>query len=212
MTLTANRVAALALAAVALCYAPAPVVAQALKRDLTRYDRIGPFDVAVNQVETRTGKSVYDVFEQIREFIWRNWHRQRRAFFKITLRGVEGVPVMTFHRWAVRVVYDLFPKLPSQISEETPPLVSRVKNHPAMLESVAGLAIEVTARIDAKLRTAMARWPEGERVVEAWDATKGAPDRRVTQLAQWLTGKRDIKGAKPVGDLPNVTKSAVATP
>ena len=123
--------------------------------------------------------------------------------------GVEGVPVLTFHRWAVRVVYDLFPKLPSQISEETPPLVSRVKNHPAMLESVAGLAIEVTARIDTKLRTAMAKWPEGDRVVDAWDATKGAPDRRITQLAQWISGKRDIAKTKPAGDLPGVTRSAV---
>jgi DNA helicase-2/ATP-dependent DNA helicase PcrA len=123
--------------------------------------------------------------------------------------GVDGVPVMTFHRWAVRVVFDLFPKLPSQISEETPPLVSRVKNHPAMLESVAALGIEVTARIDAKLRTSMAKWPDGDRVVDAWDATKGAPDRRVTQLAQWLSGKRDLAKVKPVGDLPGVTKSAV---
>lgn len=123
--------------------------------------------------------------------------------------GVEGVPVMTFHRWAVRVVFDLFPKLPSQISEETPPLVSRVKNHPAMLESVAALAAEVTARIDTKLRATMAKWPEGERVIEAWDATKGAPDRRVTQLAQWLSGKREIGKLKPVGDLPGVTRSAM---
>lgn len=123
--------------------------------------------------------------------------------------GVDGVPVMTFHRWAVRVVFDLFSKLPSQISEETPPLVSRVKNHPAMLESVAALGVEVTARVDAKLRTTMAKWPDGERVVEAWDATKGAPDRRVTQLAQWLAGKRELGKLKPAGDLPGVTKSAV---
>lgn len=123
--------------------------------------------------------------------------------------GVDGVPVMTFHRWAVRVVYDLFPKLPSQISDETPPLVSRVKNHPAMLESVAALGVEVTARIDTKVRTTMAKWPDGDRVVEAWDATKGAPDRRVTQLAMWLTGKRELAKIKPAGDLPGVTKSAV---
>src|SRR5262249_48731269 len=30
--------------------------------------------------------------------------------------GVEGVPVKTFARWAVRVVYDAFPKLPSALS------------------------------------------------------------------------------------------------
>lgn len=123
--------------------------------------------------------------------------------------GVEGVPVLTFHRWAVRVVFDLFPKLPSAISEETPPLVARVKNHPAMLEAAAEVGAETTARLDAKVRATMAKWPEGDRVIKTWEATKGAPDRRVTQLAQWLTGKRDIKGVDPVGDLPNVTKSAV---
>jgi DNA helicase II / ATP-dependent DNA helicase PcrA len=123
--------------------------------------------------------------------------------------GVEGVPVMTFHRWAVRVVYDLFPRLPSAISEETPPLVSRVKNHPAMLEAVTKIGEEVMATLDRKIDTAMSRWPEGARVQAAWKAIKGAPDRKVTQLAQWLQGKRDIAGAGPVKDLPDVTRAAV---
>jgi DNA helicase II / ATP-dependent DNA helicase PcrA len=123
--------------------------------------------------------------------------------------GVEGVPVMTFNRWAVRAMFDMFPKMPTAISEETPPLVSRVKNHPAMLEAVDTIAAEVTARIDAKVAAAMPRWPEGDRVLSAWKATKGAPDRRVTQLAQWIAGKRDLAGTKPASDLPQVTRSAV---
>jgi DNA helicase-2/ATP-dependent DNA helicase PcrA len=122
--------------------------------------------------------------------------------------GVEGVPVMTFHRWAVRAVFDMFPRLPSAISEETPPLVSRVKNHPAMLEAIDTVAAEVTARLDAKVETSMARWPEGARVIEAWRAAKGAPDRRVTLMAQWFSGKRELPGIKPASTLPHVTASA----
>lgn len=123
--------------------------------------------------------------------------------------GVEGVPVMTFQRWAVRAVFDMFPRLPSAISEETPPLVSRVKNHPAMLEAIDAVGAELMARLDAKMSSSMPRWPEGERVLAAWNATKGAPDRRVTQLAQWLAGKRDLPGTKPAAGLPQVTRSAV---
>ncbi|HVH44051.1 MAG TPA: ATP-binding domain-containing protein, partial [Labilithrix sp.] len=123
--------------------------------------------------------------------------------------GVEGVPVMTWNRWSVRAMFDVFPKLPSAISEETPPLVTRVKNHPAMLEALDTIAAEVTARLDTKITSAMPRWPEGERVVAAWNATKGAPDRRITQLAQWIAGKRDLAGTKPAADLPQVTRSAV---
>ena len=123
--------------------------------------------------------------------------------------GVEGVPVMTWNRWAVRAMFDMFPRLPTAISEETPPLVTRVKNHPAMVTAIDTIAAEATARIDAKLTTSMGRWPEGERVVAAWKATKGAPDRRVTQLAQWVVGKRELAGTKAAADLPQVTRGAV---
>lgn len=124
--------------------------------------------------------------------------------------GVEGVPVVTFHRWAVRAMFGMFPKLPSTISEETPPLVSRVKSHPAILDAVDALAVEAQARLDANVATTMAKWPEGDTVVEAWRATKGAPDRRVTQLAQWAIGKRELAGIRqPASALPHVTRSAV---
>jgi DNA helicase-2/ATP-dependent DNA helicase PcrA len=123
--------------------------------------------------------------------------------------GVEGVPVMTWNRWAVRAMFDMFPKLPTSISEETPPLVTRVKNHAAMLEAIDTVAAETAARLDAKLNASMSRWPQGEDVLAAWRATRGAPDRRVTQLAQWTTGKRDLPGTKPASGLPNVTRSAI---
>lgn len=123
--------------------------------------------------------------------------------------GVEGVPVMTFARWAVRAVHDLYPKLPSAVSDETPPLVSRVKQHHAMLHAIEAVARDVGVRVDEKARSSMPRWPEGDRVLAAWDATRGVPDRRVTQLAQWLAGKRDIDVAGKAETLPQVTRSAV---
>ncbi|MBX3208774.1 MAG: ATP-binding domain-containing protein [Labilithrix sp.] len=123
--------------------------------------------------------------------------------------GVEGVAVMTWNRWAVRAMFDMFPRLPTAISEETPPLVTRVKNHPAMVTAIDTIAAETAARLDTKIAGSMSRWPEGERVLAAWQATKGAPDRRVTQLAQWIAGKRELAGTKPAADLPQVTRSAV---
>lgn len=125
--------------------------------------------------------------------------------------GVEGVPVMTFARWSVRVLHDIFPKLPSAISDETPPLVSRLKGHPAMLHAIEAVAHDVGKRLDTKVEAAMAsgRWPESERVLAAWRATHGVPDRRVTQLSQWLAGKRTAGGVAPSADLPHVTRSAV---
>ncbi len=123
--------------------------------------------------------------------------------------GVEGVPVLTWSRWSVRAMFDMFPKLPTAVSDETPPLVTRLKNHAAMLEALDTLTAEITARVETKVTTSMARWPEGDRVVAAWKATRGAPDRRVTQLAQWLAGKKDLAATKPASDLPQVTRSAV---
>lgn len=125
--------------------------------------------------------------------------------------GVEGVPVMTFARWSVRVVHDLFPRLPSAISDETPPLVSRVKNHAGMLHAIEAVGKDVQRRLDTKVESVMGtkRWPDSDRVLAAWRATQGVPDRRVTQLAQWVSGKRDIAGAGNAQGLPDVTRSAV---
>ncbi len=122
--------------------------------------------------------------------------------------GVEGVPVMTFARWSVRVLHDLFPRLPSAISEETPPLVGRVKNHHRMIDAIDAVVSEVEARMDAKAAAAMARWPEGDRVLAAYRATKGVADKRVTMLGQWVSGKREIPGVPPASGLSDVTMSA----
>ena len=123
--------------------------------------------------------------------------------------GVEGVPVTTFARWAVRVLPDLFPKLPSRITDDTPPVVSRAKCHPRMLRAIDQLATRVQAQIDARVDKAMASWPEGARVVTAWHATTGmAPDARVSALGMWAAGKRGLADVT-AASLPDVTRAAL---
>jgi DNA helicase-2/ATP-dependent DNA helicase PcrA len=81
----------------------------------------------------------------------------------------------------------------------------------------------IDARVDARLRESMARWPEGDRVVLAWEATaahdtrapsasitgRAAPDARVTALAQWLAGKRALARVPDAATLPDVTRGAL---
>jgi DNA helicase-2/ATP-dependent DNA helicase PcrA len=124
--------------------------------------------------------------------------------------GVEGVPVTTFGHWAARVLANLFPKLPSTTSEETPAVVSRAKRHPALLRAIDAAAARTTTRIDARIREAMAKWPDGDVVIRAWEATKrGTADARLTALASWLAGKRTLEGAAGAGGLPDVTRGAL---
>jgi DNA helicase II / ATP-dependent DNA helicase PcrA len=126
--------------------------------------------------------------------------------------GVEDVTVTTFARWAKRVVPDLFPKVPSRITDDTPPVVSRAKSHPAMLRAIASFAVRIDARLDERVGKAMASWPDGNRVIAAWNATRGmAPDARVTGLAQWLAGKRTLPDPQlgAAATLPDVTRGAL---
>ena len=138
--------------------------------------------------------------------------------------GVEGVPVTTFSRFAVRLVAHAFPRLPTKASDETPPVVARAKAHAAMLRAIERLVARVEATVDGRLRAAMGRWPLGELVVTAWENTRGRaeastegkptapptpPDTRVSLLAGWLAGKRSIPGAPQANALPDVTRSAL---
>jgi DNA helicase-2/ATP-dependent DNA helicase PcrA len=134
--------------------------------------------------------------------------------------GVEGVPVSTFGRFAVRLAASLFPRLPSRISDETPAAVTRAKSHPAMLRAIVTLAARVVEAVDGRFRAFADRWPGGPEVAGAWEATRdgeagsagGAgvtPDARVSMVAQWLAGKRAIAGAPAASSLPEVTRSAL---
>ncbi len=126
--------------------------------------------------------------------------------------GVEGVPVTTFGRFAMRLVAHAFPRLPTKVSDETPPVVARAKTHAAMLRGIDRLVERIARAVDAKVRSTMARWPQGEVVIAAWDATasgKVALDGRVSLLSGWLAGKRTLHGVAAAASLPEVTRSAL---
>jgi DNA helicase-2/ATP-dependent DNA helicase PcrA len=70
--------------------------------------------------------------------------------------GVNGVPVVTFQAWAEKELRRAIPWLKIPIVEDTPPLVSRLKNHPALLHE-----LERRAKAHRGKRTSRA-------VVELW--------------------------------------------
>lgn len=124
--------------------------------------------------------------------------------------GVDGVPVATFGRFASRMVGHLLPRLPARVNDGTPPVVSRAKSHPAMLRAIDAIAGRLAGETDEKVRSTMTKWPEGDRVIEAWiqagvsrgDEPRVPLDARVSAFAQWLGGK------SAATDLPQVTRSA----
>lgn len=125
--------------------------------------------------------------------------------------GVDGVPVVTFAAYATKLLGELFPKLPTDFTDETPPVVSRTKSHPALLRAIERAAARVTVALDARVAE-MEKWPRGQDVMQAWKATDvrdAAPDTRVTALAQWFVGKRRLDGASLAADLPEVTRGAL---
>lgn len=124
--------------------------------------------------------------------------------------GVPGVPVTTFPKWSSRAVLELYPKLPSRVAEDTPPVVARAKASARMLRALDLLARDLDARLTRKVASAMAKWPDGDRVIRAFAACKGAPDARTTALGLWLIGKRPLSQAIGTADsLPEVTRGAV---
>ncbi|MDP9033421.1 MAG: ATP-binding domain-containing protein [Myxococcota bacterium] len=131
--------------------------------------------------------------------------------------GVEGVAVTTFGRFGARLVEQMFPKLPSRTTEETPPVVSRAKSHAAMLRGLDRLVGRIARDVDTRIRAAMAHWPSGDRVTSAWEATERAvhpdevapPDTRLALLLQWAAGKRRLPGDAVAAAIPEVTRSAL---
>ncbi len=124
--------------------------------------------------------------------------------------GVDGVPVTTFARFAKRVAVGLFPRLPSQFSDETPSVVVRAKSHSRMLAAMVELRDELDRDLTAILAAQMAKWPDGDIVVRAWELTANleAPDIRVSALASWFSGKRRL-GDLDAQKLPDVTRGAM---
>jgi DNA helicase-2/ATP-dependent DNA helicase PcrA len=126
--------------------------------------------------------------------------------------GVEGVRITTFADFAARLVGHAFPRLPTKITDETPPVVSRAKSHGAMLRGIDRLVCQATDAITDRIREAAERWPSGEQAVTAWNGTNvgsQAPDQRLVALGQWVAEKRSLPGVPSATTLPSVTRAAL---
>jgi DNA helicase-2/ATP-dependent DNA helicase PcrA len=125
--------------------------------------------------------------------------------------GVEGVILTTFARFSSRVLPLHLPKLPSRHSDETPPVVTRAKTHPAMLRAIHDAAERLHASLDAHVDGSLAKWPEGAAAIKAWKSTRQAdttPEQRVTAFAAWFAGKRKLEGGV-AASLPDVTRGTI---
>jgi DNA helicase-2/ATP-dependent DNA helicase PcrA len=104
---------------------------------------------------------------------------------------VAGVPVRTYERWASKLRASHVPDMPEAYSDETPPVVTRMKKHPAMLHAMDRYVAQIGNRIEQKLEGAVDRnYPAEWRasVVAAWRSTAAQPlTHRLHALLRWLT-------------------------
>jgi DNA helicase-2/ATP-dependent DNA helicase PcrA len=104
---------------------------------------------------------------------------------------VGGVAVRTYERWASKLRSTHVADLPDTYSDETPPAVTRVKKHPAMLRAMDRYVAQVTARIEQRLAEAVDRnYPEKwcTDLVAAFRGTSGQPlTHRLHAVLRWLT-------------------------
>ncbi|MCB9621919.1 MAG: ATP-binding domain-containing protein [Sandaracinus sp.] len=112
--------------------------------------------------------------------------------------GVEGVSVMTYEKWAAKLRKQHLSGLPTEYSEDTPGVVTRLKKHPVVLRLLEGLVANLEQEIDDAIADTGKRQEGGARVLRVWRATAGnAIGIRMTMLRSWL--KKGEDGANEVG-------------
>jgi DNA helicase-2/ATP-dependent DNA helicase PcrA len=76
------------------------------------------------------------------------WGRAMRDYVTHVLPalGIEGVKVTTWSSWARKLVKRHFQSLPTEIAEDTPEPVTRIKLHPGVSEQLAARVAQRTAR------------------------------------------------------------------
>jgi DNA helicase II / ATP-dependent DNA helicase PcrA len=120
--------------------------------------------------------------------------------------GVHGVPITTFPRFARRATMTLFATLPTLLREDTPPLVSRMKSAPGLLCAMDAHVARLERDLERRAHELMSKWDGGDLVLQAFAATKGSPpDQRVTRLAQWAAGKRELANVN-ISAVPEMTR------
>jgi DNA helicase-2/ATP-dependent DNA helicase PcrA len=104
---------------------------------------------------------------------------------------VAGVPVRTYERWASKLRMSHVPDLPDEYADETPPVVTRMKKHPAMLRAMESYVAQIGKRVEQKLAESIDRnYPEEWRknLVRAWQDTAAQPfTHRLHAMLRWLT-------------------------
>jgi DNA helicase II / ATP-dependent DNA helicase PcrA len=107
---------------------------------------------------------------------------------------VHGVAVRTYAKWAEKNRSTHVPDLPSTYSDDTPPLVTRLKKHPAMLAAVERYVDSVAARIEQRLVAAIDRnYPDEWRtsVVDVFKKTAGQPlAHRLFAVERWVASEQ----------------------
>jgi DNA helicase-2/ATP-dependent DNA helicase PcrA len=101
---------------------------------------------------------------------------------------VHGVAVRTYEEWSRRLRQQMLPEFPKRYSEETPPLVTRMKKNPMMLQLIARYADECAADIEVQLKKAAGGHDElRDAVAAAWQATGGKPlAHRAHGIRRWV--------------------------
>lgn len=119
---------------------------------------------------------------------------------------VNGVAVRTYAKWAEKNRTTHVPDLPNTYSEDTPPLVTRLKKHPAMLSAIDRYVDALALRIEQRLAAAIDRnYPDEWRtwVVEAFRKTAGQPlAHRLYAIERWVA-------SEPAAALSSFAKHAV---
>ncbi len=103
--------------------------------------------------------------------------------------GVHRVQVSTFSRWARSQRNRHIPGLPIYHSQDTPPVVTRLKKHPAMLRILDEIVDVQDEQLSQKLVDKLAASPDAQRVQKAWRALQRIPlnIRRILML-KWSKG------------------------
>jgi DNA helicase-2/ATP-dependent DNA helicase PcrA len=123
--------------------------------------------------------------------------------------GVEGVRVVTYGDWASDQRRRHLPRLPKDYAEDTPPSVTRLKKHPAMLALIDERVAQEAADIAARIERAVAGTSAADRVRRAQkELARFTVAQQVSGLGQWLRGERELDGGR--GDeLPTDTRLAL---
>jgi DNA helicase-2/ATP-dependent DNA helicase PcrA len=111
--------------------------------------------------------------------------------------GVEGVRVVTYGNWAGEQRRRHLPRMPKHYSEDTPPSVTRLKKHPALLTLVDERVAREREEILGRIRSAVAGTAGAEQVERAIKGLASfTVSQQVTGLGQWVHGEREINGSR----------------